>query len=476
MSIKHLSSLSKKACVIPFLAVFLMGALNNGLDGDFFYDESVYANLASHPFFSDYYRDPVFFRHPPFVYMFYFLLGRIPGAEGNETVYRAASLLFASGGIILFWFSLLAFTRSFPVALAALAGLVLSPLFLRYGISSTMYPFFFFFLQLTLVGIAGKSRALKTAGFVLLVNTHYMGFVLLFLYFLSLVVKGTSIREALRKNRSILLLISPLTVLIAVGMIYHAARSDISNFKHNCLALAYYVPLAGWLSLYPLLRIRKLAEKSATEIFFFFTASFFVIVYAFTPAFPRYIYLVLPVMLLLAARLVGEATAGMRGGMKPAAVILSAAMFMLPLPLASFVEPFLFNDYYADNSRFQGWRRAAALCGDHPVVTNNARSYLYYKAQIDGRRYNLASMEEQGALAQFEIPFLEGFKKARQRIRPPGAGCIVINSYPCLAAVDAYIEDTLTECRPVSNEDLTKVFICKAGPRGRLVAGEGETP
>lgn len=69
------------------------------LASPFFYDEAVYVNLAQHPFHSDFYPDPIFFRHPPAHQLLLAAVGRIAGY--SEIAMRLPSLLFAGATLVL---------------------------------------------------------------------------------------------------------------------------------------------------------------------------------------------------------------------------------------------------------------------------------------------------------------------------------------------------------------------------------------
>jgi len=227
-----------KALLLAFcIGILWASALRNGIEGHFFYDEAVYANLAEHPLVSDYYPDPVFFRHPPFIYTFYFTLSKIFPAQPPEVLYRVSSLVLVSLGIVLLGLSLSAVVE-FPLLTAlALGSLVSSPLFVKYSLSSTMYPALFLFLQMLLFGLVKKSRLLVNLGFILLLYTHYLGFILLCLYGLTLLLKGRRPGEIYKEHRAVVFACAPIAVLVAVGVIYHAARSNPMNCEENYFSM-----------------------------------------------------------------------------------------------------------------------------------------------------------------------------------------------------------------------------------------------
>lgn len=140
------------------------------------YDEAVYADLASHPWASSYYPEPVFLRHPPL----YFLVLALwqPVAGNQEFMLRAPSLVFALVGV---WFTWAAVARQGNHRAAAVAGVLLAlslPLLL-YGVQVTMYAMAFATMAWGLWAHANERTGQERAALVCLSLTHLFGFVVL---------------------------------------------------------------------------------------------------------------------------------------------------------------------------------------------------------------------------------------------------------------------------------------------------------
>ncbi len=171
------------ALVVRF---FLVG------DTAFTYNEATYVELAGHPWYSSYYPDALFLRHPPLAFLLLWIWTGLFGTA--EWVVRLPSLLACAAGVAMLWRSI--FLRGGWVA-ATVCALVLAAAFPlhAYGLQATMYPYAF----LCAAGavherLAGRSRreGVWLAGFAL---THLFGF--LFLTF-WLWEHRTSLRKALK--------------------------------------------------------------------------------------------------------------------------------------------------------------------------------------------------------------------------------------------------------------------------------------
>jgi hypothetical protein len=446
-----------RALTLPLaLALFWLLAARNGLGGDFFYDEAVYANLADHPFRSDYYFDPIFFRNPPFVYLFYYALERVlPGAP-RELTFRAASLAFSSLGLIFLWLTLRRALGSPLLVAVSLIGLAASSLFVRYAISATMYPFAFCFLCLALYGIAVDDARWRTLGFVLVVYTHYWGHVIFAAYLAALRLRGTPLRRALGENALVLLAFVPLALVTLVGGIYHA--SNLRPGTRGLTALAFYLPSPLWLGGASAAIVtfveRSWARRSALELLALAAMALFTAISLVAKLSDRYLFFFMPIYLIGGGFGLEELCARVGGRGARVLVAALAALYALPAQLLRRAEPALFVDHHADNNRFQSWRPAVAACGDARVLTNNARSFVYYLSRADGERHRLEELEASGRVYQFDaVTDLLG----EYRRRP--AGCIAIDRpryFPEIAEAVA----ALPGCAPVEAGPL-RLFKCR---------------
>jgi len=450
-----------KALLLAFCVVVLwVSAFRNGIEGHFFYDEAVYANLAEHPLVSDYYPDPIFFRHPPFIYTFYFILSKIFSAQPPEVLYRVSSLVLVSLGIVFFGLSLSAVVE-FPLLTAlALGSLVSSPLFVKYSLSSTMYPALFLFLQILLFGLVKKSRLLVNLGFILLIYTHYLGFILLCLYGLALLLKGKRLREIFKEHRVVVFACAPIAVLVAVGVIYHAARSNPINYEENYFSLFFYVPLSGWFALYPALKIRQLKNMEALPMLLFFSTVFLLVAFVVAPPYKRFLYAALPFFLFLGTIAIGQIVSRLSKRAKAVLVPLICIMYFSPAHAFPAGERELFDDCFRDDNRLENWKEPVEICADRVVMTNNARSFLYYKSRADSKRYSLNMLEKSGAFVQFD-PSMKDFNEKLKTFQPE---CIAINDYSCSSLRDIkerFSEESGNGCEGVFQKGTAAVFFCK---------------
>lgn len=455
-----ISSVWLKALLFA-LCIFILwsSAFRNGIEGDFYYDEAVYANLAEHPPVSDYYSDPVFFRHPPFIYTFYWILSRVSGGVKLETLYRVASLVLASLGLVFFGLSLSA-AVAYPLLTAlALVSLATSPLFVKYSLSSSMYPAFFLFLQVTLWGLVRKNRLLRNLGFILLIYTHYFGVVLFSLHIISLIFKGKRFGDILKESRAVVLACSPLAILAAVGLTYHVARSHPFHAWANYVSLLFYLPLSGWLSLYHVVHVRELRAISTLRLYIFLCVVFFLVLFLVVPPFKRYLYAALPLFLFLGTVVAGEIASGLGKRSRVLLMPLVLVIYFFPAHICASSERRMFDDYHLDNNRYEYWKKPVEICGDRTVMTNNARSFLYYKSRADSRRYALLTLEKSGTLVQFDSS-LDDFKDKIDAFHP---ACIVINDYGTskLREIRDHVSKALVdECDGVFRKGALEVFFC----------------
>jgi hypothetical protein len=471
------SALLKSLLFAICIFVLWSSAFRNGIDGDFFYDEAVYANLAEHPPFSDYYSDPVFFRHPPFIYTFYFILSKISCVRQPETLYRISSLVLASLGLVFFGLSLSAAVACPLLTAVALVSLASSPLFIKYSLSSTMYPAFFLFLQITLFGLVRKHGRLRNLGFIFLIYTHYFGVFLFALFAVSLFLKRKRLGDIFRESRAVVLACSPLAILAVVGLAYHAARSNPFHAGTNYVSLLFYVPLSGWLSLYPVFKIRDLRRIGTLRLYLFMGAVFFLALFLVVPPFKRYLYAALPLFLFSGTMVMDEAASGLASRARALLIPLAIIMYFFPAHLCAFSEQAMFDDVHEDNNRYESWKKPVEICGDRTVMTNNARSFLYYKSGADSRRYALFMLESRGTLVQFDAS-LKDFNEKLDAFHPE---CIAINDYgnSRLRVIRDHVSKALTKnCEGVFQKGAVEVFLCnwkesKTGKSRSLARREG---
>jgi hypothetical protein len=349
----------------------------------------------------------------------------------------------------------------------ALLSLACSPLFVRYSLSATMYPHFFAFLQLTIFGLASRRPAIEKAGFLALAYTHYVGQVLFFIYVGVRFLQGEGIRSTLRKYKVVLIGCAPILLLSAVGFVYHVIRSRIGNAPQNYLALLFFVPSALWCgvaySVYRTLRFERIRSMQPAKLFLLFTTLFFLFVSTVMPPFDRYVYMFLPAVLLLGLMGVASLLRHLTGRTLQFAVgLLFAALLLFPPHAMRNMEPELFRDYVKDNNRYQNWAEVVDLTVGRRLMTNNARSYLYYLSKRDHIRYRLRDLEAAGEIVQFENR--EHFAEQYEKVRPEQ---IVTNTYWCLGDTISFIENSLPECKRSYERNHTRIYTCLNAPSSR---------
>ena len=161
--------------MLGVLVLVGMAIRSQHLTSPFFYDEAVYVNLAQHPFHSDFYPDPVFFRHPPAHHLLLAAWGRMVGY--GEIAMRLPSLLFAAATVVLTYLLGLRVLAQ-KAALAAAALLAFSVLHQQYAQAATMYAMATFFVTLCVYGLVSGDERLVAGGFIGAIYVHYFGFYL----------------------------------------------------------------------------------------------------------------------------------------------------------------------------------------------------------------------------------------------------------------------------------------------------------
>lgn len=441
------------------VAVLWFLALSNGVAGEFFYDEAVYANLADHPFRSDYYSDPIFFRHPPLVYLLYGSVGRLLPGVAPEIAYRVTSLVAVSAGIFLCWRALRGTVRSLLLRSASMLALVSSSLFIRYSLSATMYPFVFCFLAWVLDAMVAGRRRQENVALSLLIWTHYWGLVMLALHLVGRRVRGVPWGASLRKYRTVLIAFVPIALLTAAGLVYHGSRLDPRHLTGGWTALAFYVPLPVWAGvLYLTVRALRRAGRAndpAAVTFALANTYAFIVLAAVAPPSERYLYAFMPLFFVAGLHGLERMAAAIGSGWaRRAAMVTLIPLFLVPSHLCADSESWLFEDASADNNRFQGWREVVDLCHDERVLTNNTRSYGYYLARREGARLRLSDLDVEGRLRLFK-----GVVDVVEKASVQRPGCIAVDRHERLAEVTRLIDERL-DC-VVAPTRRTLVYRCR---------------
>lgn len=347
-----------------------------------FYDEAVYVNLAQHPFHSDFYPDPIFFRHPPAHHLLLAAVGRIAGY--SEVAMRLPSLLFAGATIVLTY---LLGRRVLPhgAALAATALLTFSVLHQQYGQAATMYAMSTFFVTLCVYGMVSENEGLVASGFVGAIYTHYFGFYLApsLLLFYHRRYDGNWRRIAGRVALYVAAY-SPWIFVALEGMSFHAGRTSGARgwafHWLNALRQLSVAVLAGSLW-FALVRCGRKALQPAL-----LPSALFLLSSAFLIPFERYLVPFLPTLIVFGvAGLVGLfhgvttrfRVRSTRGRVAIAAVGLLA--LCVPNLEAYGVYPGMGRHLdWRDTIHTQEWNGVVAMIETGRIATPNARSLIFY--------------------------------------------------------------------------------------------------
>lgn len=182
-------------------------------DASFSYDEATYAELSRHPWYSSYYDDAVFARHPPLAFL---LLGAWRLAlGGTEASLRGAGLLACLAAIYLVFRAVRARLGPGRAGLAALlaGSSLLAPV---YGVQATLYPFAFLAAAIAIDGWAFGNERQERLGLALFALTHLFGF-------LFLAVRLWKRRASLRPELP-MLAVPLLWLLLALAAVLAAAN------------------------------------------------------------------------------------------------------------------------------------------------------------------------------------------------------------------------------------------------------------
>jgi hypothetical protein len=447
-----------RAALPTAIAWLWLAALRNGIGGDFYYDEAVYANLAQHPFRSDFYDGAIFYGHPPFVQLFYWLVAAVAADLPREIVFRAASLVFASGGLVALWWALCHIVRADWLRVVVLGGVVASPLVVRYSLSATMYPFAFCFLALAMLGVATGKRWYRDAGFILLAYTHYFGDIVFACYLMALWLGGARWRELYAQARRVVLAILPIAVMTIMAAVAHLLRVRMHHLPQSYANLAFYVPVTLWVGIVCLIvaaarrgGFREADDVTRTMLLVVIT---FALLSAVSPPFERYVYFFFPVLALAGAAGIDRVLTARTPPAGAIGAILTSVLLLFPAPVLGAWEPLWFPNYYADNNRFGEWRATVTACGSVPVVTNNAKSYAYYLGERENRRLRTSTLADAGRLVQTG----DAVGAARE-IR---AGCIVVDRHPHMRDWIDRIASELPMCHQIPvGTGVTRVYSCR---------------
>lgn len=374
------------------IAVFFLRAQN--LSSPFYYDEAVYVNLAQHPFHSDFYDDPIFFRHPPLHYLLLAAVGKLAGF--SETAMRLPSLFFA-GATAWLLYALGARLFSRTVGFIAAVLLTLNVLQQQYAEAATMYALLAFAVTLCAYGFAREKEWLIAAGFLSAIYTHYFGFYLApaLLLFYYHKFEGDWKRIA-RRIALYVLAYAPWLVIAAQGLAFHANRTSGLRWwdwhaVHAVRQMSLLLFGAALIFMVTQRRERKLQPLLLVCAFYVLSAFFLI-------PFHRYLVPFLPLLLLLGVAALTQLAQRYAVTFKTrfALLLLCASALLFPNPQAygffSQQENFLDR---RDSIHAQEWDKVVATIPDRAsIATPNARSLLFYSNLKGQRQYEVTQFNE----------------------------------------------------------------------------------
>ncbi len=400
------------------VAVLFIRAQN--LASPLYYDEAVYVNLAQHPFHSDFYDDPIFFRHPPAHYLLLAGVGKIAGF--SETAMRLPSLLFAAAtSILIFMLGMRLFTRA--VGFIAALLLTFNVLNQQYAEAATMYAMLAFAVTLCGYGFAREKEWLVATGFLTAVYTHYFGFylapALLLFYYHTL--EGDW-KKIARRIALYILAYSPWLLIAAQGLVFHANRTSGLRWwdfhaVHAMRQMSLLLLGAALVFLYKRRRERKL-QALLLVCAFYWCSAFFLI------PFHRYLVPFLPLLILFGVAALAQFLTRFELSFKTRAVLalLCACALLLPNPQAyGFFPQHGKHLDLRDSIHAQEWDQVVATIPDSAkVATSNARSLLFYSNLVGLRHYEVAQ-------------FNENHKEFAGLLEQAAPAWIVLSKYPLYA-------------------------------------------
>ena len=364
------------------------------LSSPLYYDEAVYVNLAQHPFHSDFYDDPIFFRHPPAHYLLLAVVGKSAGF--SEVAMRLPSLLFAGGtALLIYLIGLQLFSRT--VGFIAAVLLTCNVLQQQYAESATMYAMFAFAVTLCAYGFARQKEWLIAIGFLLAIYTHYFGFYLApaLLLFYHQKFEG-DLKQIARRIGYYVLAYIPWLVIAAQGLAFHANRTSGLRWwdwhtVHACRQMSLLLLVAAVCFMLKYRRQRELQPLLLICASYMLTAFFLI-------PFHRYLVPFLPLLILFGVAALAELVQrfAINGKIRFALSLLCAGALVFPNPQAYgfFPQHGKFLDA-RDSIHAQEWDKVVARIPDHArIATPNARSLLFYSNLKGLRQYEVTQFNE----------------------------------------------------------------------------------
>jgi 4-amino-4-deoxy-L-arabinose transferase-like glycosyltransferase len=374
--------------IVGFVILLNTLILSQGISSSFFYDEAVYVNLAWHPLKSDFYFDPIFYRHPPLYPTLLFLWGKIFGY--SEIAMRSASILFSNLSILFLYKIGLKITTQKAAILSCIL-LIFNPFFQQYSQAATMYVLqfllilWFFWSMLT-----HRKKQLLTA-MVLLIYNHFFSIYLIPCYIFFLVVN----KEAVWKYLFYLFIFTtPLIGILIPATVLHSGNTNFFELKF------WFTHLKIFESFLPTILILTLAwsayklyKENSNFRIILISLIYILFLIINHKGFSRYWYPFLGILYLI----------GITGLEKLCGQ--KKVIFFLIIILG-------LTELYFDREKFdievtktnvfdkrdiiknQNWKNIASLIPDDATIfTNNSKSFLYYKLLNNYQNYDVIQKE-----------------------------------------------------------------------------------
>ena len=371
------------------------------IDAPFFYDESVYVNLAQHPFHSDFYPDKIFFRNPPLYCLLIAFIGNY--TNFSEVSMRLLSILISCGSIMITYLLGEKYGGQ-KVGLIASILLALSVFHQQYSQVATMYALFSLLITLTIYGIKKGDDRLIFIGFILAIYTHYFGFYLAPSIAMYYIYKFQGNWKKIFKKAFLFVLpYLPWVVIMVQGLAYHAKRTrGLHWWDFHIVNIMLHVSVVIFIGL---LFFSYNYRKDKTEKPILIFVWLYILTAFFLIPFRRYLFPFLPTIVVLGVvglkdlynRLIESTNLIFLNKMLKRIILLSLFIFglFLPNPQAYGLYPQMGKYLDLRDTIFtQEWQEVVNTIPSGSIATHNIRSLLFYGNLKKIRNYTVLQFDE----------------------------------------------------------------------------------
>lgn len=376
---------------LVFFLIILCHFLISGhdLDGPFYWDESVYADIAHHPLTTDFYAtdNQIFSRHPPLLMILQSVLLKLPFTE--EISLRFLSLIFSSLGLLYLF--IIGSKLKYPlIALLTCVVLIFHTQFQQYSQSATMYALFFFFSMWLCYGYVFQKNWMQVFALVGCLYTHYFGFVWV-AAFVSLEWKEFGFRFLAlywKKYLSCLILYLPWIYFMISAIGFHKSKAEATSIHLNLANIAMIFGLGTvivilfWQKKTKFYLIHKRVElfhsKDRFLVWSLGMIPYIMLLLLFARPYIRYLYAFFPLVFLGVAIFLFdyfEVKKFKKKWFYPTFILC----LMIPNVFVFGIFPHS-SRYYDknDNPHYDDFREVIKFIGGRSVTLTNVRSYYYY--------------------------------------------------------------------------------------------------